>query len=70
MFTHARCGGVLLPIADPEWLVVSPFPYMGAGHIRSVLPARCNRCGLAGEVIKQNHAREERRALYRGLVRK
>lgn len=38
MFTHARCGGVLIPIAAPEW------DKTGDEY------ARCDRCRLPGVV--------------------
>ena len=66
MFTHARCGGVLIPIAVGT-------PYMakgwGAGDWvgLSALPVRCDRCRLEGEVAQQEETDLERRRLWRGL---
>jgi hypothetical protein len=47
-FTHARCGGVLVEIPKPDWWdQFSKFQ-----HWFDAMLARCERCGLAGEVIQ------------------
>lgn len=50
MFTHARCGGTLIPIADPPWFIRQP---VGADWTRRAVFARCDRCGLPGEVVEE-----------------
>lgn len=48
MFTHARCGGVLVPIVKPEW-----WPVNQAGHgYPGALLVRCRRCGREGEAVE------------------
>lgn len=60
MFTHARCGGTLLPIAKTR----------GFQHPQPGVPSmlvRCDQCRLEGEVAQQMTYDRERRELWRDL---
>ncbi len=45
MFTHYKCGGNLVEIPDPPWFLRPP------GHLSFIVFAKCDRCGLCGEVM-------------------
>lgn len=61
MFTHARCGGNLLPIAKTRGGVPSPSRW------NTSMLVRCDRCRLEGEVAQQMTYDRERRELWRDL---
>lgn len=68
MFTHARCGGTLLPIPNiTEDYTDTPVEYLPQARY---LSARCDRCKRPGIVNLEAEYDLERRRLYRGLVRK
>ena len=56
--THARCGGVLVPIPAPKW---APMHALGRGTIGPPPYARCDRCQLPGEVMKSTPPSEPER---------
>lgn len=68
MFTHAQCGGVLLPIADPEWLDRGANEWEGDWRRARALVARCDRCRIEGEVFEQAEHDLEVRRFWAGLV--
>ena len=45
MFIHYNCGGNLIEIPDPSWVLRL------RGHLRFIVLARCDRCGLPGEIM-------------------
>jgi hypothetical protein len=47
--THARCGGVLVPIPVPDW---APRRAVGSGTVPPPDYARCDRCQMPGEVVE------------------
>ncbi len=45
MFIHYKCGGNLIKIPDPPWFL------RPQGHLTNIVLARCDRCGLPGEIV-------------------
>ena len=68
MFTHAKCGGVLLPIADPDWLNRPDNLWEGDWRRAFALLARCDKCRMEGEVFQKEPYDLERRRFWAGLV--